>query len=79
MTTMQGVAISLFVMLGGVGLLLKWGGEVLVSLIDKGGDWVLKFPKARAFIKENAPKLREILNACEDELEKDIDSAEKEQ
>lgn len=75
---MNTFVVGAFLALGGMALLWKLAKNYIPLLVDKAGDWLVKFPKVRAFILSDKESLKEVLRKSGKELEKDIDSVEKE-
>lgn len=68
MDHMQSMAFSLFIMLGGVGLVLKYLPDMIEKaldfippLVDKAGSALMLHPGVRAFVAANPTKLKEAL------------------
>lgn len=72
--------VNVFLSLGGLALLWSAAAKGLPWIVDKAGDWLLSkdHPKIRAFVVNNADRIKDILKQAEAELEKDIDQAKAE-
>ncbi len=71
---MKGIAINLFLSLGGVALIWKVVGDNARQAAHKGAGWLfVKFPIAKDFLIHNEDKIVEILK----EAKEGVDEAEK--
>lgn len=74
----KSMALAAFFALGGMALLWGYAKKFIPIGFDKLGDLLLKYPKLRKWVGANAKDLKEVMQASEKELEKDIDKAAEE-